>query len=173
MTETLADPSGVLPRDDGVVTDFDLDTIRISLHILAASVWVGGQVVMASLVPVLRSIGPDVPRRVANRFGRVAWPFFGLAVVTGIWNLSAIEVGDREPPIGSIDGEIHPWPNVDEASFTDSEQNSRRIGNGDLGARNLVAHASLGEATVHDDKIEVTIEIGISGAARPAARDRR
>ena len=57
--------------------------------------WVGGQLVMVALVPVLREIGPDVPRRAANRFGRVAWPFFALAVVTGIWNLLEIDVGDR------------------------------------------------------------------------------
>lgn len=82
-------------RDDEPVNDFDLDTVRISLHILAACVWVGGQVVMAALLPLLRSLGPDVPRQVANRFGRVAWPFFGLAVVTGTWNLWEIEVGDR------------------------------------------------------------------------------
>jgi putative copper export protein len=77
------------------VDDFDLDTVRISLHILAACVWVGGQLVMAALVPVLREIGPDAPRRAANRFGRVAWPFFALAVATGVWNLLEIEVGDR------------------------------------------------------------------------------
>ena len=77
------------------MNDFDLDTIRISLHILAASVWVGGQIVLAALVPVLRDIGPDAPRRAANRFGRVAWPFFALAVVTGVWNLLEVDVGDR------------------------------------------------------------------------------
>jgi putative copper export protein len=77
------------------VNDFDLDTIRISLHILAACVWVGGQIVMAAMVPVLRQVGPDVPRQAANRFARVAWPFFALAVLTGIWNLLEIEVGDR------------------------------------------------------------------------------
>ncbi|MEZ5247351.1 MAG: hypothetical protein R2707_19850 [Acidimicrobiales bacterium] len=77
------------------MNDFDLDTLRISLHILAASVWVGGQIVLAALVPVLRQIGPDAPRQAANRFGRVAWPFFALAVLTGIWNLLEIDVGDR------------------------------------------------------------------------------
>ena len=77
------------------MNDFDLDTVRVSLHILAASVWIGGQIVMAALVPVLREVGPDAPRRAANRFGRVAWPFFALAVATGVWNLLEIDVGDR------------------------------------------------------------------------------
>ncbi|MEZ5165411.1 MAG: hypothetical protein R2695_02600 [Acidimicrobiales bacterium] len=77
------------------MNDFDLDTLRISLHVLAACVWIGGQIVLAALVPVLREISPEAPRKAANRFGRVAWPFFALAVATGIWNLFAIEVGDR------------------------------------------------------------------------------
>lgn len=77
------------------MNDFDLDTLRVSLHILAASVWIGGQIVLAALVPVLRQIGGDAPRQAANRFGRVAWPFFALAVITGIWNLLEIDVGDR------------------------------------------------------------------------------
>ena len=77
------------------MNDFDLETIRISLHVLAACVWVGGQIVMAALVPVLCRISPDAPRQVANRFGRVAWPFFALAVLTGVWNLLEIDVGDR------------------------------------------------------------------------------
>ena len=77
------------------MNDFDLDTVRISLHVLAACVWVGGQIVLAALVPVLRRLGPDAPRQAANRFGQVAWPFFALAVATGIWNLLEIDVGDR------------------------------------------------------------------------------
>lgn len=64
-----------------------LDTVRISLHILAVCVWVGGQLVLAALVPILRDIGGDAPKRAAQRFGQISWPFFGLAVVTGIWNL--------------------------------------------------------------------------------------
>lgn len=77
------------------MNNFDLDTLRISLHVLAACVWIGGQIVLAALVPVLREIGDDAPRKAANRFGRVAWPFFGLAIVTGIWNLLEVDVGDR------------------------------------------------------------------------------
>ena len=46
-------------------------------------------------VPLLRDIGGDAPKRAAQRFGQVAWPFFGLAVVTGIWNLSEVGLTDR------------------------------------------------------------------------------
>ncbi len=72
---------------------FTLDTVRISLHVLAVSVWVGGQLVVAALVPVLRDISPDAPRLAARRVGQAAWPAFGLAVVTGIWNLLEIPSG--------------------------------------------------------------------------------
>ena len=73
----------------------DLDTIRLFLHVLAATVWVGGQVTLAGLVPGLRTIGPDAPRTVAQRFNRIAWPAFGVLFLTGLWNLSATRVGDQ------------------------------------------------------------------------------
>jgi putative copper export protein len=75
--------------------DFDATTIRMFLHILGASVWVGGQIVLGALVPTLRSLGEDAPKKAARAFNRVAWPFFGLAVITGIWNVMEVEVGDR------------------------------------------------------------------------------
>ncbi len=64
--------------------------IRLSLHVLAAAVWVGGQFVMAGLVPTLRSLGDDAPRRAAQRFGRLSWPAFWLLVITGFWNYAAV-----------------------------------------------------------------------------------
>ena len=76
--------------------DIDLNTIRLVLHLLGATVWVGGQIVLAALVPTLRTLGPDAPREVAQRFGRVAWPFYALLVVTGVWNLLAIDVGGTD-----------------------------------------------------------------------------
>jgi putative copper export protein len=66
-----------------------MDTLRLFLHVLGATVWVGGQLVLAALVPTLRSISPDAPRVAARRFNRVAWPAFGLLVVTGFWNIYA------------------------------------------------------------------------------------
>jgi putative copper export protein len=71
--------------------DFDATTLRVFLHVLGASVWVGGQIVLGALVPTLRTMGDDAPRRVARAFNRVAWPFFGLAVATGIWNLMEVD----------------------------------------------------------------------------------
>lgn len=73
------------------MNDFNLDTIRLSLHILAVAIWVGGQVLMMGLVPVLRELSPDAPRQAAARFGQIAWAAFGIAVLTGIWNIVDLE----------------------------------------------------------------------------------
>lgn len=67
----------------------DWDTIRLFLHVIAASVWVGGQITLAALVPALRRSGVDVPRAAANAFNRIAWPAFGILIATGIWNVIA------------------------------------------------------------------------------------
>jgi putative copper export protein len=68
----------------------NLDTVRLFLHVLAATVWVGGQLTLAALVPALRRMGPDVPRAAARRFNLVAWPAYGVLVITGIWNIFAV-----------------------------------------------------------------------------------
>ena len=66
------------------------DTIRLFLHVLAATVWVGGQITLAALVPVLRRLGAEIPRTAARRFNLIAWPAFGVLVLTGIWNIVAV-----------------------------------------------------------------------------------
>jgi putative copper export protein len=66
------------------------DTIRLFLHVLAATIWVGGQITLAALVPVLRRLGAEIPRTAARRFNQVAWPAFAVLVVTGIWNIAAV-----------------------------------------------------------------------------------
>lgn len=65
-------------------------TIRLFVHVLAATVWVGGQITLAGLVPGLRRLSPDAPRAVARRFNAIAWAAFVVLVGTGIWNIVAI-----------------------------------------------------------------------------------
>jgi putative copper export protein len=65
------------------------DTIRLFLHVLAATVWVGGQLTLAALVPALRAAGAEVPAAAARRFNQVAWPAFGVLLATGVWNVVA------------------------------------------------------------------------------------
>ena len=68
------------------------DEVRLFVHVLAAAVWVGGQLSLAALVPPLRAVGPDVPRVAARRFATVAWPAFAVLVASGAWNLVAVDV---------------------------------------------------------------------------------
>jgi putative copper export protein len=65
-------------------------TIRLFLHVLAATVWVGGQLTLAALVPVLRRAAPGLTALAARRFNQVAWPAFAVLVLTGIWNVLAV-----------------------------------------------------------------------------------
>lgn len=65
----------------------ELETIRLFLHVLAATIWVGGQFTLAALVPVLRRAGAEVPRAAARQFGRVAWTAYAVLIATGIWNV--------------------------------------------------------------------------------------
>jgi putative copper export protein len=66
------------------------DTVRLFLHVLAATVWVGGQLTLAALVPALRHLGAEIPRTAARRFNQVAWPAFAVLIVTGVWNVIAV-----------------------------------------------------------------------------------
>ena len=71
-------------------------TIRLFLHVLGATVWVGGQIALGAVVPVVRRVaGPDAVRFAARRFQQIAWPAFALLLATGVWNLFAIQVGDQ------------------------------------------------------------------------------
>ncbi|HXN60663.1 MAG TPA: hypothetical protein VN886_09430 [Acidimicrobiales bacterium] len=65
-----------------------VDTVRLTLHVLAASVWVGGQLVMMGLVGPARGLGGDAPKVLARAFARLAWPAYAVLVVTGFWNIS-------------------------------------------------------------------------------------
>jgi putative copper export protein len=79
-----------LPGKGVIVVSVNWDTVRLFLHVLAATIWVGGQLTLAALVPVLRRAGTGIPRAAARRFGQVAWPAFGVLVITGIWNIIAV-----------------------------------------------------------------------------------
>jgi putative copper export protein len=75
----------------GPVLPITRDTVRIFIHVIAATVWVGGQLTLAALVPGLRSISPDAPRAVARRFNQVAWVAYAVLIVTGLWNIAAVD----------------------------------------------------------------------------------
>jgi putative copper export protein len=66
--------------------DEPLEIIRVFLHVLAATIWVGGQFTLAGLVPVLRRAGGDLPKQAAQAFNKIAWPAYWTLIATGIWN---------------------------------------------------------------------------------------
>jgi len=75
-----------------------LDALRLSLHILAATVWVGGQLVMVGLVGTARRISADAPRAIARAFARISWPAFAVLIATGIWNVAATHPAQQSGP---------------------------------------------------------------------------
>jgi putative copper export protein len=70
-----------------------LDGIRVSIHVLAATVWVGGQLTLAGLVPTARGLGEGAAKALAQAFARIQWPAFAVLVITGFWNVSATHAG--------------------------------------------------------------------------------
>ena len=62
------------------------DTVRLFLHVLAATVWVGGQLTLGAIIPALRPAADDPDpeaarvriRTVARRFQVVAWIAFAV-----------------------------------------------------------------------------------------------
>jgi putative copper export protein len=67
-------------------------TLRLVLHVLAATIWVGGQFTLAGLVPALRRHAPTAVKVAAQAYNRIAWPAFAVLVATGIWNLMELDI---------------------------------------------------------------------------------
>ena len=67
----------------------NIDVIRLTLHILAATIWVGGMIVLAALTGPLGRTVPEALAPAGRAFAWVAWPAFAVLIVTGIWNLVA------------------------------------------------------------------------------------
>ena len=65
------------------------------IHLVAASVWVGGLITLGALVAVVRREGVDrsVLKAMARMFGRVSWSAMGVAVLSGAW--MALDYLDR------------------------------------------------------------------------------
>ncbi len=67
-----------------------IEAVRLSLHVLAAAVWVGGQLTMAGVLPTVRGLGSEASKALARAFARVSWPAFAVLVLTGFWNVAAV-----------------------------------------------------------------------------------
>ncbi len=64
------------------------------VHLLAVATWTGGLITLAALVPVLRRQGAETGtlRAVARRFGVVSWIALGVAVITGVWQVTELDL---------------------------------------------------------------------------------
>ena len=72
-----------------------LNSIRTYLHVLAVCVWLGGQVVLAGVVPKLRKTNPEVLSNIAKGYATIAWPAMILIVITGAWGLTEIDTSNQ------------------------------------------------------------------------------
>jgi len=60
-------------------------TVIFYFHLLGATVWIGGLIVMGGLVPAVRRATSDrsVIQAMARRFGAISWIALGLLIATG------------------------------------------------------------------------------------------
>ena len=72
-----------------------LDSLRTYLHLLVVCVWLGGQVVLAGVVPKLRKTNPEALTNIAKGYASIAWPAMILIVFTGAWGLAATDTANQ------------------------------------------------------------------------------
>jgi putative copper export protein len=72
-----------------------LNSLRTYLHILAVCVWLGGQVVLAGVVPKLRKTNPEALTNIAKGYASIAWPAMILIVFTGAWGLADTDTSNQ------------------------------------------------------------------------------
>ena len=72
--------------------------ILLLVHLISASVWLGGMILMGAFVPVLKNFenGIVVTKSLAHRFGQIGWSVYILSLFTGMgmylyaWNSSVL-----------------------------------------------------------------------------------
>jgi copper transport protein len=88
--QALASHAGALPRETGIAVAAD------ALHVLAASIWVGGLAALAvALLPLTELRGSGQVRAVLQRFGGLAAASVVLVTATGLYSAGR-EVGSLE-----------------------------------------------------------------------------
>jgi len=74
------------------VLEVTVADVRLFLHVLAATIWVGGQITLGALVPALRGF-EGVTKVAARRYNMIAWPAFAVLALTGVWNILDGDIG--------------------------------------------------------------------------------
>ena len=70
------------------------------LHLVGASIWLGGMILMGAFVPVVKPLDSSggVIKALANRFGQIGWYAYFLSIGTGLsmflyaWSLSSLNI---------------------------------------------------------------------------------
>ena len=65
--------------------------LLLVIHVLGVSVWVGGQITLASLVKTIRANSDGILPLVARQFARISWPAFAIVVVSGVLLLLQVD----------------------------------------------------------------------------------
>ncbi len=68
------------------MVSFTLADFVLWIHVLAACVWIGGQITLGMIVPMLRNT-QELMHAVARRFQNLAWGAFGILILSGIINV--------------------------------------------------------------------------------------
>ena len=93
-TTILSSTGAACHHIDHVITQLPYAGLgALAVWILAAAIWVGGQLVLGGLIPAVRPAGPERVRAVARAFQRIAWPAFALAIA---WTFVASVVAVRQ-----------------------------------------------------------------------------
>lgn len=129
----------------------NLFLLNVTVHILAATLWVGGMMFLSLVaVPALRQMEPPQRARLFSLVGRqfrwVGWASVGLLVVTGIINLSYRGVG---------------WSHLTSSDFWNTDFGSR------LAIKGVLVGAMLVLSALHD------FVLGPGAAARPTEGNQR
>lgn len=69
-----------------------IEDVILFVHIVAAAIWIGGQVTIAAVVPVLRGAS-GLASAVGRRFQAIAWPAFAVLILTGAFNTRRAGIG--------------------------------------------------------------------------------
>jgi putative copper export protein len=80
------------------------EAVRLSLHVLAAAIWVGGQLVMLGMLPTARTLGAEAPKSLARAFAKLSWPAFVVLVATGFWNVAAVHASSKSSAWSAVLG---------------------------------------------------------------------
>jgi putative copper export protein len=68
------------------VLSISAHTLVLWLHVVAACIWIGGQVTVAALIPLLRG-HRELARRAGRRYQSIAWPAYAVLILTGVLNV--------------------------------------------------------------------------------------